>query len=113
MSLGEKIKQLGADAVNATQPLAVIFGTVTKIKPVEILIDQRFTIDEDFLIVPEQLTRYEIDLKHKHGTSGEDTKEALKEKIVIREGLKAGDPVLLLRVQGGQKYVIWDKVAKL
>ncbi|MEK5480301.1 DUF2577 domain-containing protein [Paenibacillus sp. FSL R5-0407] len=110
MALGDKIKQLGANAVNAGNPVVVMFGTVTKEKPLEILIDQRFALDEDFLIVPEQLTRYEIDLKHKHGTNGEDTKDALNEKIVIREGLKVGDPVLLLRVQGGQKYVVWDKV---
>lgn len=110
MALGDKIKQLGANAVHAGNPVVVMFGTVTKEKPLEILIDQRFTLDEDFLIVPEQLTRYEIDLKHRHGTSGEDTKEALNEKVVIREGLKVGDPVLLLRVQGGQRYVVWDKV---
>lgn len=110
MSLANLIKQLGTDAVGASSPVAVLFGSVTKTNPLEILIDQRFTLDEDFLIVPEQLTRYEVDLKHRHGTSGEDTKDALNEKIVIREGLKVGDPVLLLRVQGGQRYAVWDKV---
>lgn len=110
MALGDKIKQLGTNAVDAGKPVSVMFGTVMKVNPLEVNVDQRFTLDEDFLVIPEQLTRFEIDLKHKHQTNGEDTKEALTEKIVIREGLKAGDSVLLLRVQGGQQYVVWDKV---
>lgn len=110
MTLSDTIKRLGAGAVEAGNPVAVMFGKVTKTNPLEINVDQRFTLDEDFLIVPEQLTRYEVDLKHKHTTSSEDTGEALTEKVVIREGLKSGDNVLLLRVQGGQKYVVLDKV---
>lgn len=110
MALSDTIKRLGAGAVNSGNPVAVMFGTVTKSSPLEINVDQRFTIDEDFLIVTERLTRYEVDLKHNHTTSGEDTGEALTEKVVIREGFKVGDTVLLLRVQGGQKYVVWDRV---
>lgn len=110
MNLAESIKILGASAVGAGNPVTVMFGSVTKINPLEVNVDQRFNLDEDFLIVPASLTRYEIDLKHKHNTTGGPTEEALTEKIVIREGLKVGDSVLLLRVQGGQKYVVWDKV---
>lgn len=110
MALSDTIKRLGAGAVNNSNPVAVMFGTVTKSSPLEVNVDQRFTLDEDFLIVTECMTRYEVDLKHKHETSGEDTQEALLDKIVIREGLKVGDAVLLLRMQGGQKYVVCDKV---
>lgn len=104
MALSDTIKRLGAGAIEAGNPVAVMFGKVTKTNPLEINVDQRFTLDEDFLIIPERLTRYEIDLRHKHSTD----EEALL--VVIREGLKVGDTVLLLRVQGGQKYVVLDKV---
>lgn len=114
MALGDVIKQLGAGAVGAQNPVAVMFGTVTKVGPLEINVDQRFTLDEDFFYVTERLSRYEIDLKHNHtytdDESQQNTGDALPDKIVIREGLKVGDAVLLLRVQGGQKYVVWDKV---
>lgn len=110
MSLADAIKQLSQGQMEAGTPVAVQFGTVTKINPLEVNVDQRFTLSEDFLIVTEQLTRYEIDLKHRHNTSGEPTQDALTEKVVIREGLKDGDAVLLLRVQGGTQYVVWDKV---
>lgn len=110
MGLAESIKILGKGAVDAEGPVVVMFGAVTKVNPLEVLVDQRFPLDEELLIIPASLTRYEIDLKHKHNTTGGTTEEALTEKIVIREGLKVGDSVLLLRVQGGQKYVVWDKV---
>lgn len=110
MALGDTIKRLGIGAMEASNPVSVMYGQVTKTDPLEILVDQRFPLDEDFLIVTERLTRYEIDLKHNHIYSGGETEDALTDKIVIREGLKVGDSVLLLRVQGGQKYVVWDKV---
>ncbi|AZS14228.1 MULTISPECIES: DUF2577 domain-containing protein [Paenibacillus] len=112
MALGDKIRRLGSEAVGAGNPVAVMFGTVVKVNPLEVNVDQRFTLEEDFLVVTERLQRYEIDLKHKHDTSEAPTKEALLEKVVIRKGLQVGDSVLLLRVQGGQKYVVWDRVVK-
>lgn len=104
MGLANKIRQLGAGAVDAASPVAVLFGKVMNTAPLEILVDQRFTIDRDFLVVPAHLTRYELDWPPL-AEAGDAT-----QKAVIREGLNAGDTVLLLRMQGGQKYVVWDKV---
>lgn len=118
MSLLDVIKQAGLGAVGATNPVALSNGTVMRVNPLEINVDQRFILTEDFLIVPESMTRYEIDLMHTHNFEDETamttrvkvTEEGLASKIVIREGLKIGDIVLLLRVQGGQQYVVLDKV---
>src|SRR5690606_16624287 len=59
-------------------------------------------VTEDALTTP-------YNLQHSHTYDGGTTDSALS-TIVIREGLKVGDKVILLRVQGGQKYVILDKV---
>jgi len=107
------IKQAAMEAVEASAPCAVMFGSVANTDPLEVNVDQRFTIDADFLIVPESLTRFEIDLKHSHSYTGGTTDDALTDKIVIREGLQEGDRVILLRVQGGQKYLILDKAVSL
>lgn len=104
------IKQAAQDAIEASNPVTVMIGTVTKINPLEVNVDQRFTLDADFLIVPESLTRLEIDLRHAHTAPGGTTDDALTEPVVIRQGLQAGDRVVLLRIQGGQKYLILDKV---
>lgn len=108
------IRQAALSAMEAGNPVVVMFGTVTKDNPLEVNVDQRFTLDADFLIVPESLTRYEVDLKHAHSYTDDGlmstTGDALTGNIIIRTGLQAGDRVILLRMQGGQKYLILDKV---
>ncbi|WP_218091754.1 DUF2577 domain-containing protein [Paenibacillus solanacearum] len=106
MGLLEIIKQAGAGAVEAGYPVSILFGVVLNDAPLEIHVDQRFTLTEPFLIVPERLTPYEADLKHAHG---ENTAEALAEPLVIRRGLEIDDKVLLLRIQGGQQFIVLDR----
>lgn len=45
----------------------------------------------------------DINLTHNHAITG-------RKKITIHNGLKVNDEVLLIRMQGGQKYIILDKV---
>lgn len=90
------IKKAGVNAVGAANPVTIVYATVTSLNPLEVNVDQRFSLTEDFLVVPELLTNYSV-------TIGET-------EYMIREGLKLGDKVLLLRVQGGQQYVVLDKV---
>jgi len=92
----EAIKKAAMDAIEAANPVAIMVGTVTKINPLEVNVDQRFTLDADFLIVPETLIRYVLNI---NGS-----------EYIIRPGLQVGDMVVLLRLQGGQKYLILDKV---
>ncbi|MBB6633565.1 DUF2577 domain-containing protein [Cohnella thailandensis] len=88
------IKQAGAGAVGASQPVAILTGTVVKIDPLEVTVDQRFTLMADFLIVPESLTEYKI------------------EELLIRKRLETGDKLILLRVQGGNQYLILDRAVE-
>lgn len=110
MSLLDVVKRAAIQAVKAENPIIVLFGLVNKVNPLEINVEQRFTLTADFLIVPESMTQFEIDLKHVHSFNTSQTEEALTQKIVIREGLRQGDKVILLRIQGGQQYLVLDKV---
>lgn len=85
-NLLQLIKQAAKDAVEASNPVQVHFGTVLSEEPLEVQVDQRFILPAAALVVPESLGRYE------------------------GRGLTAGDRVLLIRVQGGEKYVILDRV---
>jgi hypothetical protein len=109
MGMIEIIKQASVGAVGANNPVAITFGEVLNADELKIKIDQKQILPKEFFVIPESLTRYEIDLTHIHAAPGGSTSNALS-KIVIREGLKTGDKVILLRVQGGQSYVILDKV---
>lgn len=91
------VKQAAMSAVSAGNPTAVLFGTVMSASPLEVMVDQRFRLSAGFLIVPESLIHYELD----------------EQQIVIRRGLEAGDAVILLRVQGGQRFVILDRVGAM
>lgn len=77
------IKKAGVDAANAGKPVNVCFGKVTSTKPLEILVEQKMPLDDDLLILT---------------------------KNVVDNVLKIGDTVVLLRIQGGQKYIVIDKV---
>lgn len=118
MSLLNVIKSAGMQAVDAANPVNILFGTVESIDPVSVNVDQRFTLTSEFLIVPERLIRYVVDLTHTHqytdvipggATVIKNTQEAL-EPLIVRTGLEVGDTVILIRIQGGQKYLIVDKV---
>lgn len=113
MSLANLIRQASMGALDASNPVAVLFGTVTKVEPLEVNVEQRFTLTSDFLIVPESLTKYEVDIQHTHPYSQGDTGEMEPEevsKVVIRKGLEVGERVILLRVQGGRQFVVLDRV---
>lgn len=112
------MKQAAEDANKAGYPVNIMTGTVTKVKPLTVTVEQRFTITGAYLIVPEYLTDHEVSIsfdgrtepsgepQHRHGYGG-------KLVITVQNGLKAGDNIVLLRQQGGQKYLIVDRVAEI
>lgn len=136
----EIIKLAAVSAVQSEKPLQLCFGTVTSTTPLKITIDQKLTLSEFQLILTKAVTTHQVDIevshytvndafmngKHTHGifdtctgggscdTGNLDTthKHAYKgrKKITIYNGLLTGERVLLLRVQGGQKFVVLDRV---
>lgn len=109
MGMMDTIKRASIGAVGASNPVNIVFGEVIDVDIFKIKIDQKLILDKEFFIIPESLTRFEVDLTHNHSYANGTTGSSLS-KLVIREGLKQGDKVLLLRVQGGQQYIILDKV---
>lgn len=78
------IKQASIEAINNMDPVKIVFGNVVSTEKLRINIEQKLTIEKEHLVL----------------TSG------------IYNNLKIGDNVLLIRMQGGQKYVILDKVVE-
>ncbi|NGP58145.1 DUF2577 domain-containing protein [Paenibacillus thiaminolyticus] len=96
MNLIEIIKSAAEDAVQAGNPVNILHGTVTDVAPLVINVDQRFTLTEEFLILTDSVQELFITIA---GV-----------KYQIRQGLQPGDKVLMMRVQGGQQYVVLDRV---
>ncbi|WP_260989898.1 DUF2577 domain-containing protein [Paenibacillus xylanexedens] len=83
MAMIDVIKQIATQAVDAAGPVAIMYGTVSGTSPLEILVDQRFSLPKELLIVTETVSKY---------------------------SLTSGDQVLLLRMQGGQNFVVLDRL---
>lgn len=116
------IKTASRNAVEESQPANICFGKVTSASPLKILVEQKMTLGKAQLVLSRNVTDFKTQVtvdwmtestsggsgesafsSHSHGLSG--TKE-----LTIHNGLKTGDEVILLRQQGGQKYIVLDRV---
>ena len=114
------IKAAALDAVENSKPCDLRYGTVISTEPLQIRITDKFILPESALIVPERLTDYETETtilpsygwitqtvaEHFHGIFHN------RRKITVHGALKVGDKVALLRQQGGQFYLVLDRLPK-
>lgn len=118
----ETVKSIALSAVRATKPMEVIYGTVKQINPLKVELNQKLILEEDDLILTDNVTDFETEIttlewftENKGGGSGdaafESHKHELKgkKKIIVHNSLKAGEKVILLRVQGGQQFVVLNR----
>lgn len=82
-NINQLIKKIAMDAYHAGKPCDIITGIVTETKPLRIKISGKAILDDDFLEITQ--------------TASE-------------AGLEKGDKAALIRVGGGQKYFVIDKV---
>lgn len=134
------MKRAALEAVAAGQPVALCYGTVRSVEPLQIMADQKLPLEAEQLeltgAVQDRFVDIEIkaytendsfmDGRHTHGiidtyTGGGSSdegnlntthKHAIKgrKKLRLFNGLQVGERVLLLRWQGGQKYLVLDRV---
>lgn len=107
------IKLAAMKAVESSKPSDFIFGRVVSVSPLEILVEQKLTLDSAQLVLTRNVTDYSVDVTLDWNTEQSDEHnhkvEGVK-RITIHNGLKIGDEVILLKKKGGQKYLIIDKV---
>ena len=116
------IKSVARDQYDASKPSDVTFGTVISVSPLEINIDQRMTLPAEFFILTKAVLDHYVDITVSHVTEdraggGGYAEFAIhnhdykgRKKILVHNGLKTGEKVILVQAQGGQKYVVLDRV---
>lgn len=116
------IKQAAIQAVNANRPVILVQGEVMKIKPLTIKVDQKAELPEQFFALTHLVKDYYVDVSVSHvtenrgGGGGYAAYESHnhdykgRKKILVHNGLRVGECVHLLQVQGGQKYIVLDRV---
>ncbi|GGG06751.1 phage protein [Paenibacillus albidus] len=90
------IKKASLGAVSNTNPVAFSYGTVTLAEPLQIQVDQKFILSGHALVLPESVSESKLELNG--------------QEVVLRRGLAAGDRVLMVRMQGGQSYIVLDRL---
>lgn len=95
MNLAEAIKKCSVEAFDACIPCDVLFGEVTGVEPYKIKVGD-VNLPDEILSVPEHLL-----YKATQITLGTYTRT-----VVINEGLKTGDTVILIKQTGGGNYVV-------
>lgn len=96
-NLVELIKKAANEANEAGSPSTFVYGMVIRAEPVEIQIDgdNKLILSKEFVVLPEQFTDHEVEIL-----------DGGKRKIKILNALKDGERVVLIRQQGGQKYLV-------
>ncbi|MFI3175129.1 MAG: DUF2577 domain-containing protein [Bacillota bacterium] len=144
-----KLLQIAStEAVEMTQPTAILFGTVTSTEPLEITVEQRLILSMAQLLLSRNVTDHIVkvsmewdsepagetehthavdtrvetagDPSHTHGVTSavansnlEHTHAVRGEKeMTVHNALQLEEKVLLLRMQGGQKFLVMDRVVE-
>lgn len=115
-NLVQLIQRIAVRAVEAGKPCDYIVGTVVSVSPLQIKVSQAVTLDEEFLHLSRNVTNFEIEftvdaIGMVHAASAaSDAARADRQKITMRNALKVGEKVLMIRKSGGQDYVVVDRV---
>ncbi len=118
------IKMAALECVEHSNPVAVNYGVVTSVEPLKIKVDQKLVLTRAQLVLTRNVTDYEILMEVEHNTESASGGSGYGqfdrhspgyngEKIFrVKNGLKVGEEVVLVRVSGGQKFIVFDRVGK-
>ena len=124
------VKQAAVEAVQADAPMAICYGIVISTTPLKIQVDQKKILGEAQLILTDNVRDFNVVLStiegegksegphytedesggggyaefaaHRHKYQG-------RKKWRVHNALEVGEKVILLRCDGGQKYVVLDR----
>ena len=110
------LKKISVEANEASDPVRIMFGIVTKENPLTIMVDQRLIIDQSKITLCSSVV--ERSVKETFNMATEDTssytthnhKIVWQKDVILNFGLKEGEKVILLRIQGGQSFLVLDRV---
>ena len=158
-SLYDALNLNALNLFNSIQPCDFFIGCVTKINPLEISIDSKHVLSEEYLKLTNAVKEHEVDIsvswatvidnyldfntytlpenrpmRHVHydekegdfDISGDKIGDGVavpkqwdakhhhdikgRKKIIVHNGLTVGEWVLLLRKQGGNDYIVLDRI---
>ncbi len=111
------VKRAAIEAVKADSPFAFVLGTVTGTSPLTVRVDQKLELFAEQLILTNAVRDYTVEMTVDHQTEpasggGESHTHPYRGRKSFRVhlALKKGEQVIMLQTDGGQKYIILDRV---
>ena len=115
------LKSLVAQTVRGMNPSDFILGEVISEAPLVIRVGEN-ELDEDFLILSDNVRDFEVDIEVNHITekraggggyaeyASHDHDYKGRKKIIIYNGLKIGEKVVMIQQSGGQLFFVANGV---
>ena len=108
--LRETIAEIVKNYMEASSPSTFLYGTVVSESPLKIQVDdnKKLTLTSEFLVMTRNVQDHDVDMTFSMATDGGDGITS-KNSMKIHNKLEKGDKVILIRQQGGQKYLVAEK----
>lgn len=115
------LKSLVAQTVRGMNPSDFVLGEVISEAPLVIRVGEN-ELDEDFLILSDNVRDFEVDIEVNHITekraggggyaeyASHDHDYKGRKKIIIYNGLKIGEKVVMIQQSGGQLFLVANRV---
>lgn len=122
VDIAKSMQTLAQNSFEASKPMTLVYGEVVSTTPLKIKVDQKLELTQEFLVLTRNVMDYEIEMTVDHvtenaeGGSGEASFASHnhvyvgRKKFLVHNALEVGETVMMLRDNGGQRYVIIDKV---
>lgn len=111
-----QIQGVATAAVETGKPVNVVFGTVKSVSPLVVETEQKLILQQAQLVLARNVTDHWITMEVDHLTELETCEVAhlhgykgIKEYYLMN-ALKKDEKVVMLREQGGQRFIILDRV---
>lgn len=98
--LADTIRKIAKKAVEESKPVQIVYGNVISVSPLKISVDQKLILESEDLILTQNVLDYSVDM----------TVDGIRKKYTIHNAIRIGESVVLLSEQGGQKYLVLDRV---
>lgn len=92
------MKKAALDAMESAKPVSVYFGEVISASPLKINVEQKMELGKAQLILSRNVTDFKTSISDGNIN------------VTVHNALVAGEQVILLRQQGGQKFIVWDRI---
>ncbi len=112
------LKKIAVDANEASDPVRLMFGIVTKTEPLTIMVDQRLILDESKIVLCSSVVErtvketFNMDTESTNSYTLHSHRITGQKSVTLNFGLKEGEKVILLRMQGGQSFLVLDRVVE-